>query len=84
MMHSHRLATILLAAAAYFNAGALSLCSAATYTVAGVVVDSRSKEPIANVHVSIASTAQRAQRLAQFTKKDGHFVFARQVSTPSE
>jgi len=49
---------------------------AANYGVAGVVVDSQSQTPLANVRVSLAPTTTRDQKLEQVTKQDGRFSFA--------
>jgi hypothetical protein len=75
MIHSDRLVAVAIGTT-FLMAGGFPLRSAGSYVVAGIVVDSRSKDPISNVHVSIAPTTQRGQRLDQFTKKDGRFVFS--------
>ena len=62
--------------------GALALDGAASYLVSGIVVDSRSRSPLGNVRVSLAPTSARAQKLEQFTKRDGRFSFA--VSEPGK
>jgi len=49
--------------------------AAANYGVAGVVVDSQSQTPLANVRVSLAPTTKRDQKLEQVTKQDGRFSF---------
>jgi hypothetical protein len=56
-------------------ASALAL-DGANYVVSGVVVDSRSHAPLAHVHVSLAPSTARSQKLEQFTKPDGRFSFA--------
>ncbi len=54
-----------------------SMASAAeNYVVGGVVVDSKSHAPLANVRVSLAPTDVRDQKLEQVTKQDGRFSFA--------
>jgi len=52
------------------------LARAADYLVSGVVVDSQSHAPLANVRVSLAPTTARDQKLEQATKQDGRFSFA--------
>ncbi len=61
-------------------AGASSLCAAADYNVSGVVVDSQSQKPLANVRVLLASTTMRVQKLEQVTKQDGRFSFMASVA----
>jgi hypothetical protein len=56
-------------------AGGFSLDGAPNYLVAGVVVDSRSHTPLANVRVSLAPTTGRSQKLEQVAKQDGRFSF---------
>ncbi len=56
--------------------GAFSLLGAANYDVSGVVVDSQSQKPLANMRVSLAPTTTRVQKLEQVTKQDGRFSFA--------
>jgi hypothetical protein len=56
--------------------GAWPLYAAATYDVSGVVVDSQSQKPVANMRVSLAPAAARVQKLEQVTKQDGRFSFA--------
>jgi hypothetical protein len=56
--------------------GAFSLCGAAIYDVSGVVVDSQSQKPLANVRVLLAPVTARVQKLEQVTKQDGRFSFA--------
>lgn len=53
-----------------------SAARAESYVVGGVVVDSQSRTPLANVRVSLASTATRDQKLEQVTKQDGRFSFS--------
>ncbi len=55
---------------------AFSLWGAQSYIVGGVVVDSQSHAPLARVHVSLAATTARSQKLELFTKQDGRFSFA--------
>jgi hypothetical protein len=52
------------------------LHGAASYVVSGVVVDSQSQKPLANVHVTLAPGTIRDQKLEQVTKQDGRFSFA--------
>jgi Carboxypeptidase regulatory-like domain len=55
----------------------LGVVSAAeNYVVGGVVVDSQSHAPLANVRVSLAPTDARDQKLEQITKQDGRFSFS--------
>jgi hypothetical protein len=56
-------------------AGVFSLHGAASYEVAGVVVDSQSQKPLANTRISLAPTTARVQKLEQVTKQDGRFSF---------
>jgi hypothetical protein len=53
-----------------------SWLDAANYIVSGVVVDSRSRTPLANVRVSLAPTTAREQKVENVTKQDGRFSFA--------
>jgi len=53
-----------------------SVVAAADYVVGGVVVDSGSHEPLANMRVSLALTTTRDQKLEQTTKQDGRFLFS--------
>ena len=48
----------------------------ADYLVAGVVLDSMSRAPVANARVSLAPTNARDQKLEQITNKEGLFSFA--------
>jgi len=52
------------------------LQSAPAYEVSGIVVDSRSQAPLANMLVSIAPTTARDQKQEQVTKPDGRFAFS--------
>jgi Carboxypeptidase regulatory-like domain len=69
MTSSGRLLSLVLVAAP-------SVAGAADYVVGGVVVDSQSHAPLANVRVSLAPTTARDQKLEQVTKQDGRFSFA--------
>jgi Carboxypeptidase regulatory-like domain len=44
--------------------------------VGGVVVDSRSHAPLANVRVSLAPATARDLKLEQVTKQEGRFSFS--------
>jgi Carboxypeptidase regulatory-like domain len=57
-------------------AGGLSLHGATNYDVSGVVLDSQSQKPLANMRVSLAPATTRVQKLEQVTKQDGRFSFA--------
>jgi len=57
-------------------AGGLSLRGATNYDVSGVVLDSQSQKPLANMRVSLAPATARVQKLEQVTKQDGRFSFA--------
>jgi len=54
---------------------AFMLQGAANYNVSGVVVDSRSQRPLANVRVSLAPTTARVEKLEQVTNQEGRFSF---------
>jgi len=43
--------------------------------VSGIVVDSRSRSPLANARVSLAPTTARESKMEQVTKEDGRFSF---------
>ena len=47
-----------------------------SYVVAGIVVDSRSHQPLANARVSLALATARDQKLERVTNRDGRFAFA--------
>ncbi len=48
---------------------------AANYAISGVVVDSKSQAPLANVQVSLAPVTARDRKLERVTKQDGRFSF---------
>jgi Carboxypeptidase regulatory-like domain len=52
------------------------LYAAENYVVGGVVVDSRSHAPLANVRVSLAPATARDLKLEQVTKQEGRFSFS--------
>jgi Carboxypeptidase regulatory-like domain len=56
------------------------VCGAANYEVSGVVVDSQSQKPLANVRVLLAPTTMRVQKLERVTKQDGRFSFVVSVA----
>src|SRR5580698_7569055 len=47
-----------------------------SYVVAGIVVDSRSHQPLANARVSLTQTTARDQKTERVTSRDGRFAFA--------
>ncbi len=66
----------LLLIVAYAFTGAFSLPGGANYDVGGVVVDSQSQKPLANMRVALAPATARVQKLEQVTKQDGRFSLA--------